>query len=76
MGLMGMAADPESHLAALPVRVRPLLEKQWQWWAEILAHPARDEYWRGLSVADHFDDITVPALNSTPPAAIPTGSSG
>jgi uncharacterized protein len=63
MGLMGMAADPESHLAALPVRVRPLLEKQWQWWGEILAHPARDEYWRGLSVADHFDDITVPALN-------------
>ena len=63
MDLAGMAAEPEPHLAALPVRARPLLEKQWQWWAEILAHPARDEYWRDLSVAEHFEDITVPALN-------------
>jgi uncharacterized protein len=63
MDLLGMAAEPEPALAALPVRVRPLLEKQWPWWAEILAHPARDEYWHDLSVAGHFDDITVPALN-------------
>src|SRR6202020_1830568 len=63
MGLVGMAADPGSHLAELPVRARPLLEKQWPWWAEILAHPARDQYWRDLSVADRFEDITVPALN-------------
>jgi uncharacterized protein len=63
MDLVAMAADPESHLAVLPVRVRPLLEKQWPWWADILAHPARDEFWQGLSVADHFEDITVPALN-------------
>ena len=63
MELMGMATQPELHLAALPVRVRPLLEKQFPWWAEILDHPARDEYWRDLSVADHFDEITVPALN-------------
>ena len=63
LGLMGMAADPDPHLAALPVRARPLLEKQWPWWAEILGHPARDQYWRGLAVADRFEDITVPALN-------------
>ena len=63
MGLVGMAADPDSHLAELPVRVRPLLEKQWPWWAEILAHPARDQFWRDLSVAERFADITVPALN-------------
>jgi putative CocE/NonD family hydrolase len=63
MGLVGMAADPGSHLAELPVRARPLLEKQWPWWADILAHPARDQFWRDLSVADHFEDITVPALN-------------
>ena len=63
MGLVGMAADPGAHLAELPVRARPLLEKQWPWWAEILAHPARDQYWRDLSVADRFADITVPALN-------------
>ena len=63
MGLVGMAADPGAHLAELPVRARPLLEKQWPWWAEILAHPARDQYWQDLSVADRFADITVPALN-------------
>jgi len=58
-----MAAEPDPHLAALPVRTRPLLEKQWPWWADILAHPDRDEFWRYLSVADRFEDITVPALN-------------
>src|ERR1700685_4339374 len=63
MDLVGMAADPDPHLAALPVRVRPALEKQFPWWAEILDHPARDQYWQDLSVADRFDEITVPALN-------------
>jgi putative CocE/NonD family hydrolase len=62
-GLLGMAADPDPQLAALPVRARPLLENQWPWWAEILAHPARDQYWRDLSLAGRFEDITVPALN-------------
>ena len=63
MDLVGMAADPGAHLAELPVRARPLLEKQWPWWADILAHPARDQFWQDLSVADRFEDITVPALN-------------
>jgi uncharacterized protein len=63
MELAGMAADPAPHLEVLPVRVRPALEKQWPWWAEILAHPVRDRYWRDLSVADRFEDVTVPALN-------------
>jgi uncharacterized protein len=63
MELVGMAADLQPHMAAMPVRDQPLLEKQWQWWAEILAHPARDQFWRELSVADRFGKITVPALN-------------
>jgi uncharacterized protein len=63
MGLVAMAADPDAHLPALPVRARPLLEKQWPWWADILAHPARDRFWQDLSVADRFEQITVPALN-------------
>ncbi len=63
MGLVAMAADPDPHLAALPVRARPLLEKQWPWWGDILAHPARDAFWQELSVIDRIEDITVPALN-------------
>jgi uncharacterized protein len=63
MGLVAMAADPDPHLEELPVRARPLLEKQWPWWGDILAHPARDTFWQDLSVVDRFGDITVPALN-------------
>jgi len=63
MDLLGVAADPQPHMAAMPFREQPLLEKQWQWWAQILGHPARDQYWSEVSVADHFDKITVPALN-------------
>jgi putative CocE/NonD family hydrolase len=61
--LVGMSMVPGPHLAALPVRERALLEKQWPWWAEILAHPSRDRFWQELSVADRFEEITVPALN-------------
>jgi hypothetical protein len=50
------AGDP--HLAELPVRARPLLEKQWPWWGDILAHPARDAFWQQLSVIDRIEDIT------------------
>lgn len=28
-----------------------------------LAHPTRDEFWHKMSVQDHFDQITVPALH-------------
>ena len=62
-GLTRMLAHPDPYLAELPVRTRPLLEKQWPWWADLLGHSARDEFWRDLSVADRFQDITVPALN-------------
>jgi uncharacterized protein len=63
IGLVAMAADPDPHLAELPVRARPLLEKQWPWWGDILAHPARDAFWQELSVIDRIEDITAPALN-------------
>jgi uncharacterized protein len=63
MELAAMAAQPDPYLAELPVRVRPPLEKQWPWWAEILSHADRDAFWTELSVADRFEDVTVPALN-------------
>lgn len=30
-----------------------------------LAHPTYDDYWKRLSIAEHFSDITVPALHIT-----------
>ena len=61
--LTRMLAHHDRYLAGLPVRVRPWLEKQWSWWADLLGHCARDEFWRDLSVADRFQDVAVPALN-------------
>ena len=61
--LNGMLADPRPHLEALPPGRQPLLEKVWPWWAELLAHPSRDQFWQDLSVLDHPERVTVPALH-------------
>jgi hypothetical protein len=61
--LTAMMADPQPHLEALPPGRQPLLEKVWPWWAELLAHPSRDRFWRDLSVLDHAEQVTVPALH-------------
>jgi len=62
-GLGAMVAEPEPHLAALPPSHQPLLEKMWPWWSDIQHHPARDQYWQDLSVIDHAEQVTVPALH-------------
>ena len=47
-----------------PCRLRDqLLEKVWPWWGDLLGHPDRDQYWQDLSVIDHAEDLTVPALH-------------
>ena len=61
--LTAMMADPQPHLAALPLSRQPLLEKVWPWWAELLAHPGRDQFWRDLSTLDQAERVTVPALH-------------
>jgi hypothetical protein len=62
-GLGAMVAEPEPHLAALPPRHQPLLEKMWPWWSDIQEHPARDQYGQDLAVIDHAEQVTVPALH-------------
>ena len=62
-GLAGMVGEPQPHLAALPLSHQPLIEKVWPWWAELLSHPSRDQFWRDLSVLDHAEQVTVPALH-------------
>jgi uncharacterized protein len=61
--LTGMLANPQPHLEALPLSRQPLVEKVWPWWAELLAHPSRDQFWQDLSVLDHPERVTVPALH-------------
>jgi len=63
MELAGMLADPEPHLARLPVSDQPLLIKQSPWWADWLRHPDRDHFWQDLAVAERLDRVSVPALN-------------
>jgi uncharacterized protein len=62
-GLAGMVGEPQPHLAALPLSHQPLIEKVWPWWAELLSHPSRDQFWRDLSVLDHAEQVIVPALH-------------
>ena len=62
-GLAGMVGNPKPHLAALPLSHQPLIEKVWPWWGELLSHPSRDQFWRDLSVLDHAEQVTVPALH-------------
>lgn len=62
-GLAGMMAEPQPHLAALPPSHQPLIEKVWPWWSELLSHPSRDQFWQRLSVLDHAEQATVPALH-------------
>ena len=61
--LIGMMADPQPHLEALPSSRQPAVEKVWPWWAELLSHPARDACWQDLSVLDRAEQVTVPALH-------------
>jgi uncharacterized protein len=61
--LIAMMADPQPHLAAMPSSRQPAIEKVWPWWSEFLSHPARDSFWRDLSVIDRAEQVTVPALH-------------
>ena len=61
MELAGMLGDLEPRLAAMPSGDQPALAGSW--WPEWVRHADRDEFWQNLSVADHLDKVTVPALH-------------
>ena len=63
MELVGLMADPLPHLASLPITDQPLLNKHSPWWLDWPRHPARDQFWRDLAVAERPGEVTVPALN-------------
>jgi putative CocE/NonD family hydrolase len=57
-----MMLDLEPHLRKLPISDQPALDKHAPWWKEWLAHPSRDDYWRGIATAEHTAQMTTPAL--------------
>jgi uncharacterized protein len=61
--LVGMMADPQPHLAALPSSRQPAVEKVWPWFTDLLSRPDRDAWWQDMSVLDRAERVTVPALH-------------
>src|SRR5580700_6297760 len=47
----------------LPLRDFPMFRKGAPYFFDWLAHPGYDEYWKALSIEEHHNQITVPALN-------------
>ena len=58
MGLAAVVADPAPHMAHLPLSEQPMLDQRMPWWSDIVGHPARDSYWRDLSVAEDYAVVT------------------
>ena len=47
----------------LPLQDLPIVKDFSPYFREWLAHPARDEFWRAVSIEDHHPDVRIPALN-------------
>src|ERR1700749_2022373 len=61
--LVGMVADEQPHLEAMPPSRQPAVEKVWPWFTQMLSHASRDAWWQDLSVLDRAEQVTVPALH-------------
>lgn len=47
----------------LPLIDHPGLATAAPWWTELMGHPARDDFWTQVSLAEHPEAVMVPALN-------------
>src|SRR6185503_11833431 len=72
--LVGRENDPVGGLWALPLTDYPILNLGKRpdlgsnasvapYYLDWLAHPSYDDYWKSISIEEHFSDITVPALH-------------
>ena len=50
-------------LANYPLRAVPDMKTLAPYYADWLAHPAYDDYWKALSIEDHYGQIQVPVFN-------------
>jgi len=75
--LVGHQNDPVGGLWALPLTDYPILNLGKRpdlgsnasvapYYLDWLAHPSYDDYWKSISIEEHFSDITVPACTSRP----------
>jgi uncharacterized protein len=72
--LVGWQNDPVGGIWKLPLTHYPILNLERRpdiasnasvapYFLDWLAHPSYDDYWKALSIEQHFADITVPALH-------------
>ncbi len=72
--LVGRQNDPVGGLWKLPITDYPILNLEKRpdlasnasvapYYLDWLAHPSYDDYWKSVSIEEHFGDITVPALH-------------
>jgi uncharacterized protein len=60
MWTLPLAKYPLFNLRGTPVTATPTLAPYFLDW---LAHPNYDDYWKRISIEEHFADVTVPALH-------------
>ena len=72
--LVGRQNDPVGGIWTLPLTSYPILNLEKRpdlasnasvapYFLDWLAHPSYDDYWKALSIEEHFSDIKVPALH-------------
>lgn len=72
--LVGAQSDPVAGIWNLPLTTYPILNLEKRpdlnsnasvapYFLDWLAHPSYDDYWKALSIEEHYEDIKVPALH-------------
>src|SRR5262249_36629583 len=61
LSLAGMMADKE-WFKSTPLAEQPLLSRYLPWLSEVLAHPARDDFWQSSPI-EHVNKISTPVLH-------------
>jgi putative CocE/NonD family hydrolase len=62
-GLQTLIDDPWRAFRARPLDSLDAIGSLLPAWNEWLAHPARDDYWKSISIAEHFATLDIPALH-------------
>jgi putative CocE/NonD family hydrolase len=61
--VLAAQANPQEFLERLPISDRPELAIYARWYGEWIDHDCYDEYWRGISPGEVYENVDVPALH-------------